>query len=97
MKSIYLPTYRALLVWLREQRRAQGISMRDLAVKLDVPHSWVGKIETGERRLDVAEFVRLCEALEIDPHVGVRLLRRENAAYPLPKPRAYAQAAEKRL
>ncbi len=94
MKTIYSPAYRALLAWLREKRRAQGISMRDLAAKLGVPHSWIGKIETGERRLDVAEFVRLCEALEIDPHAGVKLLKRSTITYPLPQPDAYAEAAE---
>ena len=70
-KSIHTPEYRLLLKWLREQRTAQGLSMRDVGEKLRLPHTWVGKIETGERRLDVAEFVRLCRALQADPHAGV--------------------------
>ncbi len=81
MKSVHAPDYRALLAWLRTNRKAKGLSMRALGVKLGLPHSWVGKIETGERRLDVAEFVRLCEALEIDPHAGLDVVRRQ-ADYP---------------
>ncbi len=41
----------------------------------------VRKIETGERCLDVAEFARLCEALQADPHVGLKVVRRP-AGYP---------------
>ena len=63
---------RLLLKWLRERREAEGLTMRDVGEKLHLPHSWVGKIETGERRLDVAEFVRLCRALQVDPHAGSR-------------------------
>ena len=50
--------------------------MRDVGEKLRLPHTWVGKIETGERRLDVAEFVRLCRALQADPHDGVDVVAR---------------------
>jgi len=49
--------------------------MRDLAAKLDVSHSWVGKIEQGERRLDVLEYVRLCKALGVDPGKGLSKLK----------------------
>jgi DNA-binding protein len=29
--------------------------------------SFIGKVETGERCLDIAEFVRYCQALELNP------------------------------
>jgi transcriptional regulator with XRE-family HTH domain len=45
--------YRAMLAWLRDRRREAGLSMRELAARMKLPHSWVGKIETGERRLDL--------------------------------------------
>jgi transcriptional regulator with XRE-family HTH domain len=80
-KSIHTPEYRLLLKWLRERREAEGLSMRDVGAKLHLPHSWVGKIETGERRLDVAEFVRLCRALQADPHAGLDVVAR-TAPYP---------------
>ena len=76
VKSIHSPEYRLLLNWLREQRKAKGLSMRDVGAKLRLPHTWVGKIETGERRLDVAEFVRLCRVLGADPHAGVEVVAR---------------------
>jgi transcriptional regulator with XRE-family HTH domain len=76
VKSIHTPEYRALLTWLRECRQTRGLSLRDVGALLDVPHSWVGKIETGERRLDVTEFVRLCRVLHADPHEGLTVVTR---------------------
>ncbi len=48
--------------------------MRILAGRLGVPHTWIGKIEQAERRLDIAEYVELCKALRINPHDGLDLL-----------------------
>lgn len=81
-KSIHSHEYRLLLRWLRERREAEGLSMRAVGEKLRLPHSWVGKIETGERRLDVAEFVHLCRALRADPHAGVDVVARNQSTPP---------------
>ena len=40
------------------------MSQRALAERLGVVHSFVGKVETGDRRLDVFEFVEYCMGLE---------------------------------
>ncbi len=74
MKTIHSAEYRALLGWLREQRQSRGLTMRAVAAKLDVPHSWVCKIETGERRLDVCEYLALCQAIGCDYQKGMRML-----------------------
>lgn len=55
-KSIYTPESRELRVILRETRRQAKLSQRDLAGKLTVSPSWVAKVETGERRIDLIEF-----------------------------------------
>lgn len=65
---------RKLLQWLREARESKGMTMRDVAAVLKVPHSWVGKVETGDRRLDIIEFTRLCQVLGVDPAKGLKLL-----------------------
>ena len=41
--------------------------MRDLGEILCKPHSYVQKVETGERRLDVVELVWYCKALNKRP------------------------------
>ena len=95
MKSIHTDGYRALLAWLREQRTAQGLSMRELAERLDVPHSWIGKVETGERRLDVCEYLSLCAALECDFKTGIDVLLRARKDYSNAQEHATKQLAER--
>ena len=75
-KTIHSPEYSKLREWLRAQRKKQGITMRELGARLGVIHSWVGKIEQGERRLDLIEYLKVCNALEIDPHEGLDLVRK---------------------
>lgn len=62
---------------LRALRDAAGLSQRDLAAKLDVPHSWVAKVEAGERRIDLVEFVWFVSACGKDPatHAGALISR----------------------
>lgn len=53
--------------WLRGQREAKSLTMRDLSAVSGKPHSYFGKIEQAQHRLDVLEFIELCEWLKIDP------------------------------
>lgn len=73
-KTITSDKYQKLITWLKEKRRDKELSMRDLAVLLDMPHQFVGKIESLERRLDVYEYVQYCQALKVDPAKGLKLL-----------------------
>lgn len=52
---------------LREVRKANGLTMRTLSQKLGTPHSFIGKIENQDRRLDIAEFIFYCQGLDRDP------------------------------
>jgi len=70
-KTISSRKYKELISWLKESRKSKGISMRDLAHKLNVSHSWVSKVENLERRLDVYEYSILCRQLGVDPKKGL--------------------------
>ena len=48
-------------------RKAAGLTQRQLAKRLKREHSFVSRIELGERRLDVVEFYWLCRACDQDP------------------------------
>jgi len=65
--SIYEPEQVSLRNWLIEKRKNAGLTQRQLAERLHVVHSLVGKVEKGERRLDVIEFRTYCEALDVRP------------------------------
>ncbi|WP_165907362.1 helix-turn-helix transcriptional regulator [Rheinheimera sp. D18] len=56
----------ALGNWLREQREAKGLTMRDLSAVSGKPHSYFGKIEQAQRGLDVLEFIELCQWLDLN-------------------------------
>lgn len=73
-KTIATQEYSDFIDWLITGREARGLSMRALAEKLHLPHSFVQKIESRERRLDVYEFIQYCEALDLDPNEGLKLL-----------------------
>jgi transcriptional regulator with XRE-family HTH domain len=47
-------------------REAAGLSPRELAKRPDRAHSFVGKIESGERQLTVLEFCEYADALGAD-------------------------------
>lgn len=61
-----------LMAWLKTQRIEKGLNMRELGARLGVAHSRIGKYETLERRLDVAEYFEVCGAIGCDPYAGLR-------------------------
>lgn len=52
---------------LRSLRIEKGLTQLELANALGRPQSFVSKYESGERRLEVVEFIDVCRALEEDP------------------------------
>lgn len=48
-------------------RKVCGLTQRELALRLNKPRSFVSKIESCERRLDIVEFTAIARALELAP------------------------------
>ena len=44
---------------------------------MGVIYSLIGKIETGDRRLDVIEFIDYCRALELEPSEVLVMLEKQ--------------------
>src|SRR4051812_28263311 len=70
-RSSRSPRHLRLRQLLVDERLAAGLTQEDVAAKLKRPQSFVSKYESGERRLDVVEFLEVCEALGI---AGPRVL-----------------------
>jgi len=79
MKTLYSPGSERISHWLRCQREQRGLTMRQAGELLDKPHSFIGKTECGQRRLDVVEFVWYCNRLGFDPIEGIKVLTDSNA------------------
>lgn len=68
MKTLRSRRHRALCAALVSARKAAGLSQHELAVRLKTSQTAIARIEIGERRVDVVEFLDLAHALRIDPH-----------------------------
>jgi transcriptional regulator with XRE-family HTH domain len=66
----------AVLKEIREQRK---VPQRELAQRLGRAHSYVSRIELGDRRLDLPEFIQWCELLEFDPVDVMRRIMRKSS------------------
>jgi len=63
MESIHDPRYTSLIEELVRIRKSQSVSQEELAERLKEPQSFVSKVETRERRIDLIELVDWCNAL----------------------------------
>lgn len=59
---------------LREARLRAGLRQIDVALKLGKPQSYVAKVESGERRIDLIEALDLCQVVSLDPKVLIKKL-----------------------
>ena len=59
--------YEAAVSQLVIVRKRLGLSQRELAQRLNKPRSFVSKIESRERRIDIVEFVVLARAMGTEP------------------------------
>jgi len=72
-RTIHSPEHQALRELLIAARRKAGLTQYEVAERLGRPQSFVAKVEGGERRLDVIEFIAVVKALGADP---VKLMRK---------------------
>jgi len=61
---------------LRRLREEAGLTQRQIGAILGEPQAWVHNCETGNRRVDVAEFCDWCRACSIPPTNAIRRLGR---------------------
>ena len=66
-KSLFSPTYERFLALMKRARLEAGLTQTQVAERLGRPQSFVSKCESGERRIDVAEFLAFCQVYGVDP------------------------------
>ena len=59
--------YRQVIELLIGERRRHGMTQAQLADKLGRQQHFISRYETGERRLDIAEFADVAVALGLSP------------------------------
>ena len=66
-KTLRSRGHQTLIQILIQAREKAGMTQRDLAARIKRPHSFVGRMEGGERRVDVIEFIEIAKVLGADP------------------------------
>lgn len=76
MASVYSDEYQRVINALKKARKERGITQAQLAEALGKPQSFIAKVENGERRLDVVEFVHLARLTGINIDQVIKELTR---------------------
>jgi transcriptional regulator with XRE-family HTH domain len=74
-KSVHSGGQTAFCALMIKARKAAGLTQRKLADRLHKPQSFVAKYEGGERRIDVVEFLTVCQAIGMDPAKLLKALK----------------------
>ncbi|MCA1300677.1 helix-turn-helix domain-containing protein [Stappia indica] len=65
-KTLGSERHKALIRLLIEAREKAGLTQTELAEKIGEYQSFVARLESGQRRIDVVEFLELAEVLGFD-------------------------------
>lgn len=74
-KPLRSKRHKRLRALLKEARLKAGLTQEEVAAALGYPQSYIAKIEGGERRLEVVEFIALCEVIDIKPELILNQLQ----------------------
>ncbi len=65
--SVHTARYKRFLAQLRGARERAGLTQADVARALRRPQSFVSKVESGERRVDIVELEQFARLYRLDP------------------------------
>ena len=73
---MFTASHDALVAAVVRLRQSAKLTQRQLAKTLGREQNLIGRIETGQRRVDLIEWISICHACGADPEVEtLRLLR----------------------
>lgn len=74
--SVFTKKYELFKGLLTQYRKDADVTQQVLAERLNKHQSFVSKYESGERRLDLIEFLEVAEALQFDPFEFIKKLEK---------------------
>lgn len=66
-ETLNSPEYDLLVSLLKDACKQSGLAPVEISARLGKPRQFIHKITHQERRLDVLELVKLCEAIGVNP------------------------------
>ncbi len=73
-QSLQSPRHEALRALLVERRKKAGLTQAAVAAKLGRYQSFVATVESGQRRIDVVEFLDFATAIGFDARDAIKKL-----------------------
>lgn len=74
-KTLSSRRHKSLIDLLIQYREAAGMTQAELAARLGQYQSFVARLESGQRRIDVAEFLELSDILGFDAAEAVEAIK----------------------
>lgn len=76
-KSLYSDRHKRLAAAIAKQRQDMGMTQAEVAAAMSSTRyqSFIAKIESGDRRLDLVELLKLADIIKLDVEALIRELR----------------------
>jgi transcriptional regulator with XRE-family HTH domain len=76
-KTLRSKRCKALIGLLVARRETAGMTQADLAARLGKSQRFVARLESGQRRITVVEFMALAKILRFDPYKVISALEKQ--------------------
>lgn len=74
LKTLGTTTQKSLVALIRSKRESAGLTQTDVANALGEHQSFVARLESGQRRIDVVEYVTLAQVIGFDAAEALKQL-----------------------
>jgi transcriptional regulator with XRE-family HTH domain len=64
--------YQSIGEWIRAEREKSGLGQRQVARALGQNHSYMWRVEHGQQRLDLLQFLDLARVIKIDQALTIK-------------------------
>jgi transcriptional regulator with XRE-family HTH domain len=75
-KTLGSARHKILIEFLIKRREALQMSQAEFAEKLGQYQSFVARLESGQRRVDVIEFLKISEILKFNTHDALNMVQK---------------------
>jgi len=69
--------YDVFINLLKKKRIEKGLTQLNIAESIGKPQSFVSKYESGQRKINVVEFIDICCAINVDPSLFIEEIKKE--------------------
>ena len=91
MKTIATKRHKRLIELLAAERKGRKLRQERVAFALRKPQAWISRIEGGDQRVDVVEFLAFAEVIGFDPYEilsQIQAIPPDKPPRPMPEPRS---------